>query len=189
MGRPVLQAIERRLLRERCLGEVVEFGCGTGYWTRIVAGNTQHVVATDLSDAMLEVAQNQLRGFPEARIQQADCASAPFPGGGFDSVLMVNLLHVIDRPSQCLQEAHRILRDGGVLIAADLTSYGMRIFQRFGLVLRYLQKWGLPPRKGRADMSPDELALLVESAGFRVVELRLMEAGSNALYLRGRKGR
>ena len=166
----------------------MEFGCGTGYWTSIVAGSAQHLVATDVSDEMLEVAQNQLRGFENARLQQADCASAPFPGGGFDSVLMVNLLHVIDRPSQCLLETHRILRDGGVLIAADLTSYRMRVLQRVGLGLRYVQKWGLPPRKGRDDMSPNELALLVESAGFRVEDVRLMEAGSNALFLKARKG-
>ncbi len=188
MGRPIMQAIERRLLQERCLGDVAEFGCGTGYWTRVIAGNAKHVIATDLSDDMLEVAQTQLRGFQHVRIQKADCASVPFPLAGFDCVLMANLLHVIDRPSQCLWEGYRILRDGGILIAVDLTSYGMKVSQKVRLGLRYLKTWGLPPRQGRDDMSPDELALLVERAGFEVQDVRLIEAGSNALYLRGRKG-
>ncbi|MGD9050154.1 MAG: class I SAM-dependent methyltransferase, partial [Anaerolineae bacterium] len=157
VGRPILQAIERRLLQERSLGEVVEFGCGTGYWTRVIAGIAQQVIATDLSDDMLEVAQNQLRGCQNVRIEKADCAKAPFPQARFDSVLMANLLHVIDRPLQCLQEGYRILRAGGVLIAIDFTSYGMRVSQKIKLGLRYLAKWGLPPRKGRDDMSPDEL--------------------------------
>jgi ABC-2 type transport system ATP-binding protein len=188
VGRPILQAIERRLLQERSLGDVVEFGCGTGYWTKVIAGNAQQVVATDLSDDMLAVAQNGLREFQNVRIQKADCAKAPLPRGEFDCVLMANLLHVISRPLQCLQEGYRILREGGVLIAIDFTGYGMRVSQKVILGLRYLAKWGLPPRQGRDDMSPDELALLAESAGFKVQDLRLIEAGSNALYLRGQKG-
>ena len=188
VGRPILQAIERRLLQERSLGDAVEFGCGTGYWTRVIAGNAQQVIATDLSDEMLAVAQNQLRGFQNVRIQKADCAQAPFPLGRFDCVLMANLLHVIGHPLQCLQEGYRILRAGGCLIAIDFTSYGMRVSQKVRLGLRYLAKWGLPPRQGRDDMSPDELALLVESAGFKVQNVRLIEAESNALYLRGQKG-
>lgn len=187
MGRPILQAIEKRLLNERCLRDVVEFGCGTGYWTKIVAGNAQYVIATDLSDAMLEVAQIQLRGCQNVRIQKADCAMAPFLRARFDSVLMANLLHVIDRPSQCLQEGYRILRDGGALIAVDFTSSGMKVSQKVRLGLRYLKRWGLPPRQGRDDMSLEELALLVEGAGFRVEDVRLIEAGSNALYLRAQK--
>jgi ABC-2 type transport system ATP-binding protein len=101
---------------------------------------------------------------------------------------MANLLHVMDRPLQCLLEGYRILREGGVLLAVDFTSYGMRVSQKVTLGLRYLAKWGLPPRQGRDDMSPDELALIVESAGFKVQNVQLMEAGSNALYLRGQKG-
>jgi ABC-2 type transport system ATP-binding protein len=176
------------LLQERSLGDVVEFGCGTGYWTRVIARNAQQVIATDLSDNMLEVAQNQLRGFRNVRLQKADCARAPLLQGGCDCVLMANLLHVMDRPLQCLLEGYRILREGGVLLAVDFTSYGMRVSQKVTLGLRYLAKWGLPPRQGRDDMSPDELALIVESAGFKVQNVQLMEAGSNALYLRGQKG-
>ena len=188
VGRPILQAIESRLLQERGLGAIVEFGCGTGYWTKVIAANAQQVIATDLSDDMLEVAQNQLRGIRNVRIQKADCTKVPLLEEGCDSVFMANLLHVIDRPLQCLREGHRILRDGGVLIAIDFTSYGMRVSQKVRLGLRYLAKWGLPPRQGRDGMSPDELALLVESAGFKVQDVWLIKAGSNALYLRGQKG-
>jgi ABC-2 type transport system ATP-binding protein len=188
VGRPVLQAIEKTLLQEQGLGRVVEFGCGTGFWTKAIAGHAQHVVATDLSEEMLEVAQEQLVGFDNVWIQKADCARAPYARGGFDCVLMANLLHVIDRPSRCLQEAYRILRGGGLLLAVDLTSFGMKRSRRVGLGLRYLRTWGLPPRRGRDSMSPAELASLVEGARFTAEDVRLIEAGSNAVYLRGRKG-
>jgi ABC-2 type transport system ATP-binding protein len=187
VGRPVLQAIEKTLLQERNLGRTVEFGCWTGYWTGAIAGNAQQVIATDLSGEMLEVAQERLAGFNNVWIQKADCARAPFPRGGFACVLMANLLHVLDHPSRCLKEAYRILRDGGILLAVDLTSFSMKTFQRAWLGWRYLRTWGLPPRRGRDSMSPAELAALVEGAGFVTVEVWLIEAGSNAVYLRGHK--
>ena len=100
---------------------------------------------------------------------------------------MANLLHVIDYPSRCLQETYRILREGGVLLAVDLTSFGMKASRRARLGLRYLRTWGLPPRQGRDSMSPAELMGLVEGAGFTAEDVRLLESSSNAVYLRGRK--
>ena len=188
VGRPILGAIESNLLAEGFLGDVVEFGCGTGTWTRVIAGHAGYVIATDLSEAMLDVARDQLGGFPNVRVQKADCATASFPRARFDTVLMANLLHVIDDPAPCLQNGYRILREGGVLLAVDLTTYGMKRTQKVRLGWRYLQRWGLPPKEGRNDLSPEDLALLVESVGFKVEEVRLLEAGSNALYLRGGKG-
>jgi len=187
VGRPILQAIEKRLLGERCLGDVIEFGCGTGYFTKAIVRNASHVTATDLSDEMLEVARTQLGEFQNVTIQNADCARTAFPAERFDTVFMANLVHVVDRPSQFLQESHRILRTGGSLIVVDFTGYRMSFSRKMGLVLRYVRRWGLPPRHGRNDLSLDELVLLVEGAGFRVEDVQLLEGGSNALYLKGRK--
>jgi ubiquinone/menaquinone biosynthesis C-methylase UbiE len=187
VGRPILQAIEKRLLGERCLGDVIEFGCGTGYFTKAIARNASHVTATDLSDEMLEVARTQLGAFQNVTIRNADCAHATFPAERFDTVFMANLIHVVDRPSQCLQESYRILRTGGSLIVVDFTGYRMSFSGKMRLVLRYLRRWGLPPRHGRNDVSPDGLVSLVEGVGYRVEDVQLIEGGSNALYLRGRK--
>jgi ABC-2 type transport system ATP-binding protein len=188
VGKPILRAIEKRLAEERDLGDAIEFGCGTGYFTRAIAGNARHVFATDLSDEMLEVARAQLSKLQNVTVQKADCANSGFPAEEFDSVLMANLIHVIDNPLSCLQESHRILRNGGRLIAVDLTSYRMDLFRTMRLAFRYVIRWGVPPRQGRNDMSPDELSSLVECAGFRIEDVQLLDGGSNALYLKGLKG-
>ena len=60
VGRAILQAIVERLLREQSLGNAVELGCGTGYFTTAIAQRARHVVATDVSDEMLAVAETQL---------------------------------------------------------------------------------------------------------------------------------
>ena len=187
VGRPILQAILDRLSEERDLGRCVDLGCGTGYLTRALARNARQVVATDLSEEMLEVARRQLSEFQNVAIRKADCTNTGFPPEAFDSVLLANLIHVIDAPVQCLQESHRILRRGGRLLVVDFTIYRLGLLKTAQLGLRYLRRWGLPPRKGRRDLSSAELVALVESAGFRVKDVQLLQADSNALYLRGLK--
>ena len=49
-GKAILQAITTKLHEERDLGEVIEFGCGAGYFTKVIAGKARHVIATGLSD-------------------------------------------------------------------------------------------------------------------------------------------
>lgn len=187
VGKPILQAIQEALSNERSLGRAVEFGCGTGYFTKAVARNAAQVVATDLSPEMVNVARSQLGQFDNVTIQVADCAGTSFPGGSFDSVIMINLIHVMDDPSSCLREGHRILRGGGSLIVVDLTGYGMSFCQKMKLGFRYVRAWGLPPRGGRNNLSPDELVSLVKGTGFRVEQVQLLEDGSNAVYLKGVK--
>ena len=187
VGKAILQAIEGYLGDEVLLGNAVEFGCGTGYFTKAVAQNARHVIATDFSDEMLKVAQSTLGEFANVEIQKADCRDSSFSAESFDSAILVNLLHVIDEPSQCLQETNRILRKQGRLIAIDFTGYRLRFLKKVKLVLRYLSRWGRPPRNGKNDLSPEELVHLVENAGFEVTHIQLLEGGANALYLKGVK--
>jgi ubiquinone/menaquinone biosynthesis C-methylase UbiE len=187
VGNAILQEILKRLRKERSLGYTIEFGCGTGYFTKAIAANATQVIATDLSDAMLEVARVELRGFGNVAIQKADCRDSRFPAVSFDTAILVNLVHVIENPSQCLQEANGIVRHRGSLIVVDFTGYGMSFPKKMSLVFKYLRKWGRPPRCGQNNLSPKELVCLVEDSGFEVKAVELLEAGANALYLKGEK--
>jgi ubiquinone/menaquinone biosynthesis C-methylase UbiE len=187
VGRAILEAIEENLLKERPLGEAIEYGCGTGYFTKTIAEKATHVLATDLSDEMLEVAQIELRDFGNITIQKADCRHSSFPAESFDAVVLVNLLHVIEDCSECLQESNRILRHRGTLIVVDFTGYRMSLLKKMKLVFRYLRKWGRPPSIEQNDLSPEELMHLVENAGFMIKGVQLLEDGANALYLKGEK--
>jgi ubiquinone/menaquinone biosynthesis C-methylase UbiE len=187
VGKRIIRLIEEALLSERALGDAIEFGCGTGTFTKVIARNTGHLVASDLSNEMLKAARIRLRGFKNVTIQRTDCNDTSFPAESFDSVFLINLIHVIDNPLQCVHESHRILRNRGTLIVVDFTGYRLACAKKMKLGLRYLRTWGIPPRGGRNNMTPGELVSLVEPVGFQVKFVTLLEDGANALYLKGTK--
>ena len=188
VGEVIQQALIERLSGESGLGELIEFGCGAGFFTKELAENASHAMATDLSDEMLAVARTQLKDWQNVIVEKADCEKTDFPDGRFGSVFMANLIHVIENPSIALQESYRILKDGGLLLIVDYTGYGMKWFEMMKMGIRCFRKWGKPPAYSKGKLSPDELCSLVESAGFKVEEVQLIGDKIKGLYLRGRKG-
>jgi hypothetical protein len=63
----------------------------------------------------------------------------------------------------------------------------MNWFEWMKLAVRYLRRWGFPPRHSRNRLSPEELVSFVEEVGFRTEEVELLGGRTKALYLRGRK--
>ena len=187
VGKAIQQEIVKRLSEEHNLGDVVEFGCGTGYFTKVIAQNAECVIATDLSDEMLEVARTQLKAFQNITIQKADCENVSFPSGKFDTVFMANVIHFIENPFEALQESYRILKDGGLLLLVDYTGYSMKWFEKMKLGIRFIKKCGMPPRYAQANLSPGEFSSLIEGAGFTLEKIQLIGEKTKALYLKGRK--
>jgi len=184
IGKGNVQVLIRKLHEERDLKEVIEFGCGTGRYTKEITKNAKHIVATDLSDEMLAVAKVQLSRFPNVTVQKADCWRTPFPSARFDTVFMVNVIHVIANPAVALRESYRILRNGGKLLIASGTNYGAKESDIVGRFNRYIERWGMLPSSYQPSLSPDELASLVKGAGF---EVDVVEHVKPWLYLKATK--
>ncbi|MEA1924706.1 MAG: hypothetical protein U9M95_02445 [Candidatus Altiarchaeota archaeon] len=97
------------------------------------------------------------------------------------------MLHIIKSPEQALKESHRILKNNGLLIAVDLTGYGMKKVDMLKLGFRYLRNMGKPPKADKGNLSPEDLEVLAGKAGFKVEENKLLGAGIKAVYFTGRK--
>ena len=67
---------------------VLELACGTGYWTRILAGVADKVVATDINPEMIAMAR--LRAFPSDKVslRVADAWALPDDLGEFTAVFI-----------------------------------------------------------------------------------------------------
>ena len=96
-------------------GRILELAAGTGVVTRAMAQALPpevEIVATDLNQAMLDLAQTKLQG-PNVRWQQADAQSLPFEANSFDAVIcQLGVMFFPDKLA-AYREALRVLRPGG----------------------------------------------------------------------------
>ena len=104
-----------RTIREAAPERILEVGCGTGAFAgRVAAENPQaRVRATDQSARFVELAA--ARGV-EASV--ADVQDLPFDDGGFDAVAAMWMLYHVPDLDLAITEIRRVLRPGGVLVAA-----------------------------------------------------------------------
>lgn len=186
VGTELLDDIDRELHALPELGDVVELGCGSGRFTPTIASRASSLVATDLSDSLLEAARRRLGDHPEITFRKEDCTATSFPPDAFDAAFMANLLHVIENPERALEECDRILRSGGTLVIVSYTGHGTPLWERIKLVVRFLRRWGKPPPHARW-FSPESLGSMLEEAGFSVQTTRLVGERMKAVYAVGRK--
>jgi len=144
------------------------------------------MVATDLSDSLLEAARTRIGDRPNVTIQKENCMATSFAPDAFDSIFMANLIHVIERPRAALRECHRILRNGGTIVIVAFTGHGMKLWEKIKMGVRFSRTWGRPPAHTRS-LSPGDLARMMEDAGFAVEALKVLGGRTRALFAVGRK--
>jgi ubiquinone/menaquinone biosynthesis C-methylase UbiE len=88
---------------------VIEFGCGTGLYTKEFCLLNSRLLSTDISKDMLQVAKEYC---PQARYQEIDARKMPLPDRSYDIVLSSFLLQHAET-ELVLPEMHRILKKGG----------------------------------------------------------------------------
>jgi len=72
IGGKTRSLVRERLAKEKRLGTLVEFGCGTGFYTGVLSEKADNVIATDISPGMLAVAKEQIKT-ENVKFQIEDC--------------------------------------------------------------------------------------------------------------------
>jgi ubiquinone/menaquinone biosynthesis C-methylase UbiE len=105
---------------------IVDIGTGAGIFARALAGLLPHALihACDVSSAMLDHLRASLTNLgPELRARVLPTLSGenslPLADASADLVLLVRVFHELDEPAAVLREAARVLKPGGMLVAAD----------------------------------------------------------------------
>ena len=114
-----------RHLPSNC-NDILEIGCGTGVFARLLAQRSQHVLALDLSPEMIRIARERSAQFPNIDFQLANVRDTPFNFGRFDCVASIATLHHLPL-SEMFLKMKAALKPGGVLLVLDLfESAGLR---------------------------------------------------------------
>jgi SAM-dependent methyltransferase len=108
---------EVRILPDVSGLDVVDLGCGTGYWCAWFAKLGAKPVGLDLSEQQLATARElqQEHGI-EFPLVQASAEDPPLPDGAFDIVFSEYGAAIWCDPSVWIPHAYRLLRPGGRLI-------------------------------------------------------------------------
>ncbi len=160
---------------------VLDVGCGTGYFARLLAqavGPEGLVVGIDPSPEMISYASRKAGRARNCRFQVGTAESLDFPADHFDVVVSSLMLHHLpeDLRVPALREMRRVLRSGGKVLVAEAQV------PRHGLGWRLLARLHRYDRMAR--MVP-RLEPLAAEAGF--AEIRTGEAPPWLRYAHGVK--
>lgn len=182
VGMELLDEIKRELGNLPDLGETLELASGTGYFTESIAGRSTSLLATDLSDNLLEVLRSRVGDRPDVSVQKENSLSTSFEPGTFDSVFVANLIHVVESPDEILSECHRILRHRGRLVVVTFTGSGLGAWDRIMMAVRFVRAWGRPPAHVHS-FSPEDVGAMARKAGFEIDESKLLGGRTNAVFV------
>jgi ubiquinone/menaquinone biosynthesis C-methylase UbiE len=153
---------------------VLDAATGTGIAAEAalaVVGSGGHVMAADVSSALVERARQRLSDSPNTSVVVADCQSLSFDDGIFDAVLCSLGLMFFADPSRGLAEFHRVLRLGGRAAVSVSTAPERSYNGRINVIIARRVP-SLAEATARTFSLGNEVRLrsLFEGAGFRGVE-------------------
>lgn len=96
--------------------KVLECACGTGEISINIAEKCSELIATDLSEEMMEQAKKKTVKFDNVNFEEADITSLKYEDDSFDKVVAGNVIHLLDNPEGALKELERVCRPGGKVI-------------------------------------------------------------------------
>jgi ubiquinone/menaquinone biosynthesis C-methylase UbiE len=101
-------------------GRVLEVGCGTGHWLRLLSENAIRVIGLDASGKMLAFARTTA---PEAALAQGRAEQLPWADQTFERVFCINAFHHFENKRGFLSEARRVLVPGGQIMTVGLDPH------------------------------------------------------------------
>jgi len=185
-------------------GLLLDIGAGTGDLARqaLKLCPTCRAVAADFTLEMMRIGQQRTETVTDEADRLswcgADAQQLPFPEASFDAVVSAYLLRNVSDRLQALQEQHRVLRPGGWVVVLDTSPprsllaplirfYLHRVIPVLGrLITGQAEAYRYLPDSTESFLEPEQLAQLLEQAGFTAVGFRRRMFGTMAIHW-GRK--
>lgn len=146
---------------------LLDIGTGTGRMIEVLGPSADRMVGVDMSPDMLSVARSRLAacGLNRALLRQGDIYALPVSPGGFDLVVIHQVLHFLDDPARAIRQAARALAPSGRLLVVDFAPHELeflretRAHRRLGFATDTVEGWmrqaGLHPEAHR-DLTPPD---------------------------------
>ncbi len=121
---PLVARLIRTFASVRPGMRIVELGCGTGFWGRLLAKGLRgqgSLLGIDSDPVMVEAAKVAFRrsGLDLANSQLGDAVATGLPDGFADLTTCHRLLTVVEDPLAVVREMMRITKSGGVVLVNE----------------------------------------------------------------------
>jgi len=98
---------------------ILEIGCGTGAFSRLLARRAENVLAIDLSPEMIRRARERSALHTNIDFVTADVMTLDLPDGRFDCVATLTTMHHLPAEA-ALRKIRSALKPGGLFVCLDL---------------------------------------------------------------------
>lgn len=99
--------------------QALEIGCGTGRFSRLLAGRAERLLAIDLSPQMIRLARARSGLHPNVDFVRGDVLTYQFQDNQFDCIATLTTIHHLPAET-VLRKIRRALKPGGVFVCLDL---------------------------------------------------------------------
>jgi SAM-dependent methyltransferase len=142
---------------------ILDVGCGSGLFIQRAAKHGATVTGLDAARGLVAIARRRL---PDSDLRLGEMETLPYFAATFDVVTMLNAVDLAGEPVAALEEAHRVLRPGGHVVALASADRDQN-----PATAAYLDAVsGLVSGEGVADpfslSAPGALSRLVRAGGF-----------------------
>jgi ubiquinone/menaquinone biosynthesis C-methylase UbiE len=102
---------------------VIDFGCGTGFYTIPLARMAKRVVGIDVQPEVLKIAETYAkRGNVKVEFYQSDGKDIPLPDSTADLIFLRRVFHELKHKQAVLKELTRLLNQNGRLAIMEKTK-------------------------------------------------------------------
>ena len=103
---------------EQCR-HILEIGCGTGEFSRLLTQRAERVLAIDLSPQMIRLAKERSKLYPNIDFIEGDVMTYQLPDNQFDCIATLTTIHHLP-VENILRKMRKSLKPGGVFVCLDL---------------------------------------------------------------------
>jgi SAM-dependent methyltransferase len=171
--------------------DVVELGCGTGYFGAWLARRGARVVGVDVTPAQLDTARRMEARFGLGlQFVEANAEETGLPGDAFDLAVSEYGASIWCDPAKWLPEAARLLRVGGHLVFLRNSTLSVLCMTEEGPESETLQRpqrglyrleWSEPEPQVEFQLGHGDLFALLRACGFEVEALVELYAAEDAV--------
>jgi ubiquinone/menaquinone biosynthesis C-methylase UbiE len=134
-----------KALKPQPQDDLLEIGCGNGYFLKKYASHVHSIAGLDLSELCVKLAIKKNRGrvvTGSAKFVQGEAAQLPWEDSKFSAATSMASFMMFPKPLESLKEMYRVLRPGGRVVVCiewndedgkdhskDIKKFGMHLWK------------------------------------------------------------